>query len=79
MKILTKIHRFLLGPQIGDTYECVLEPSDPTLPSDPQLMEIIDRREGLVRVRYLNHDHAFYDWPVLTFQWNHKFVKGGPK
>lgn len=77
--IITKAHRYLFGPQIGDTYERVLEPSDPTLPSDPQLVEIIDRREGLVQVRYPNHTHVLYEWPVLMFRWNHKFVRGGSK
>lgn len=77
MQALTRLHRFFMGPQIGDVYERVLEPADPTLPSDPQLVEIVDRCEGRVQIRYLNHVHMFYEWPVLMFRWNHKFINKG--
>lgn len=50
--VVTKIHRFLFGPQIGDVYESKNYPGNPFQPPPVERVEVVDLRGGWVEYQY---------------------------
>jgi hypothetical protein len=73
-KLITKLRRFLFGPQIGDVYVRNDRPVNPFQQWEPQLVEIVDKRDGWVQIKYMSNG-SIREWSVKMFQQNFIFDK----
>ena len=71
-KLMTKLHRFLFGPHIGDIYVRNDQPVNPFLHWEPHLVEIVDKKDGWVQIKHLSNG-SIQEWSIKMFRSNFLF------
>lgn len=77
-KWMTKLHRFLFGPQIGDVYVHNDRPVNPFQPFDDHLVEIIDKKDHWVQIKHIASKYrqcSTQEWSIRNFLSRYQFLR----